>query len=246
MSTSDKSSLVLLVKSICISLLYKDHVARPKIVGGAKPTTSKRYRPVFDKFIEFATSEGIQFWNEVTRKVLEAYAAHLDDEGYAYATEYLELTTLNQAVKWFVESDHLPAQCLIKLSVSKPHGTTTYCYRVEEFVAMVEHCKANPELVWLHDVIVGLGCTGLRISELAALRWTDIDFENNLIRIADESALAHKTTKERVRQTKSERSRSFPIFSILRTVLENMRRNSDGMIFHGPRGGVLKPDTIFV
>ena len=221
-------------------------MARPKIVGGAKPTTSKRYRPVFDKFIEFATSEGIQFWNEVTRKVLEAYAAHLDDEGYAYATEYLELTTLKQAVKWFVESDLLPAQCLIKLPVSKPHGTTTYCYRVEEFVAMVEHCKANPELVWLHDVIVGLGCTGLRIRELAALRWTDIDFENNLIRIADESALAHKTTKERVRQTKSGRSRSFPIFSILRTVLENMRRNSDGMIFHGPRGGVLKPDTIFV
>lgn len=223
---------------------YQEHVARPKIVGGAKAKTSKRYRAVFDKFIEFATSEGIQFWNEVTRKVLEAYAAYLDDEGYAYATEYLELTTLKQAVKWFVESDHLPAQCLIKLPVSKPHGTTTYCYRVEEFVAMVELCKANPELVWLHDVIVGLGCTGLRISELAALRWTDIDFENNLIRIADESALAHKTTKERVRQTKTGRSRSFPIFSILRTVLENMRRNSDGMIFHGPRGGALKPDTV--
>jgi len=224
--------------------LYKDHVARPKIVGGAKPTTSKRYRAVFDKFVEFATSEGLQFWNEVTRKVLEAYAAHLDDEGYAYATEYLELTTLKQAMKWFVESDLLPAQCLIKLPVSKPHGTTTYCYRVEEFVAMVELCKANPELAWLHDVIVGLGCTGLRISELAALRWSDIDFENNVIRIADESALAHKTTKERVRRTKTGRSRSFPIFSDLRTVLEKMRRNSDGMIFHGPRGGALKPDTV--
>ncbi len=35
-----------------------------------------------------------------------------------------------------------------------------------------------------------------------------------------------------------------PIFSDLRTVFENMRRNSDGMIFHGPRGGVLKSDTV--
>ena len=226
------------------SRLYQKHVARPKIVGGAKSATIKRYRAVFDKFVEFATSEGFQFWSEVTRKVLEAYAAFLDDEGYAYVTEYLELTTLKQAIKWFVESDLLPAQCLVRLPVNKPHGTTTYCWRVEEFVAIVEFCKANPEVMWLHDVIVGLGCTGLRISELAALRWTDIDFDNNLIRIADETALAHRTTKERVRQTKSGRSRSFPIFSDLRAVFETKQRHSDGVIFHGPRGGALKPDTV--
>jgi hypothetical protein len=71
------------------SNVYQAHVARPKIVGGAKAKTSKRYRAVFDKFAEFAISEGLRSWNEVTRKVLEAYAAHLDDEGYAYATEYL-------------------------------------------------------------------------------------------------------------------------------------------------------------
>ncbi|TXT16676.1 MAG: integrase family protein [Planctomycetota bacterium] len=163
----------------------------------------------------------------MTRKILEAYAAHLDDEGYAYATEYFGFTTLKQAVKWFVESDLLPAQCLIKLPVRKPHGTTTY-----------------PELARLHDVIVGLGCTGLRISELAALRRTDIDFVNNLIRIADETDLTHRTTTEQDRQTKTGRSRSFQISSELQTVLENILRHTDGRVFHGPHGGALKPDTV--
>ena len=43
------------------SQLYQAHVARPKIVGGAKPKTIKRYRAVFNKFVDFATSEGLQF-----------------------------------------------------------------------------------------------------------------------------------------------------------------------------------------
>ena len=123
------------------SQLYQAHVARPKIVGGAKPKTIKRYRPVFNKFVDFATSEGLQFWNEVTRKVLETYAAFLDDEGYALATEYLELTTLKQAMKWFVESDLLPAQCLIRLPVNKPHGTTTYCWRACQARWSIDHPK---------------------------------------------------------------------------------------------------------
>jgi integrase len=226
------------------SKLYQSHVARPKIVGGANAKTIKRYRAVFDKFLKFAASQGLKFWNDVTRSVLEEYAAYLDDEGYAYATEYLELITLKQAMKWFVEADLLPSQCLFRLPVSKPHGTSTYCYRIEEFVAIVEFCKANPELTWLHDVVVGLGCTGLRISELASLRRSDIDFENNLIRIVDETALAHRMAKGQARQTKTKRSRSFPIVSELKTVLENMRQHPDGMVFHGPRGGKLKPDTV--
>jgi hypothetical protein len=41
--------------------------------------------------------------------------------------------------------------------------------------AIVEWCAKRPELVWLGHVIIALACTGLRISELASLRWTDLD-----------------------------------------------------------------------
>ena len=46
------------------------------------------------------------------------------------------------------------------------------------------------------------------------------------------------------RQTKSGRSRSFPMHAGLRRLLQGMPRSADGLVFHGPRGGRLKPDTM--
>ena len=40
---------------------------------------------------------------------------------------------------------------------------------------MVEFCENRRDLVWMKNVIIALSRTGLRISELAGLRWTDID-----------------------------------------------------------------------
>jgi hypothetical protein len=88
--------------------LYEAHVRRPRVTGGAKPATPKRYRAVFDKFVPFARGEGITTWNGVSAALLQGYAAWLDDEGYAYRTEYLELTCLKQAIRWLVENGHLP------------------------------------------------------------------------------------------------------------------------------------------
>jgi integrase len=224
--------------------LYMNHAQRPRIVGGARPSSVKRYRAVFDKFEKFAQSEGVAVWNHVSRRTLEAYAAHLDDEGYAYATEYLELTTLKQVVKWLTDEGHLPASCRIHLPLEKPQGTTTYCWRAEEVQAMVRHCRTHVELDWLGDVLTALACTGLRISELASLRRSDIDLEKNLIRLTDESTQP-KRKRQQVRQTKSGRGRSFPVHQDLQPVVEKLLRSKgDGFVFHGPKGGRLKPDTI--
>ena len=51
-------------------------------------------------------------------------------------------------------------------------------------------------------MLTALACTGLRISELAALRWSDIDGENNLIRLTDESTRGRRRKGQPARQTK--------------------------------------------
>ncbi len=224
--------------------LYLQHVNRPRVVGGARPASVKRYRAVFAKFEAFAKCEGLTTWNQVSRRTLEAYAAHLDDQGYAYATEYLELTTLKQAMKWLVEDGRLPASCLIQLPLAKPQGTATYCWRAEEVQAMVLFCRERQQLQWLGGVLTALACTGLRISELAGLRWSDVDAENNVIRLTDESTRGRRRKGPPARQTKSGRGRSFPMHVELRRVLEGMARAGDGLVFHGPKGGRLKPDTV--
>jgi integrase len=224
--------------------LYLLHVGRPRVLGGARPASAKRYRPVFDKFERFAAGEGIKCWEQVTRRTLEAYAAHLDGEGFAYATEYLELTTLKQVLKWLVDEGHLPPSGLVRLPLSKPQGTATYCWRHEEVRAMVRLCRESEDLGWLADVLTALACTGLRISELAALRRSDVDREKNLITLTDDSTRGRRKAGQQARQTKSGRSRSFPIHGDLLEVLDGLTPATDGLVFHGPRGGRLKPDTL--
>ncbi len=224
--------------------LYLKHVGRTPVLRGATANTVKRYRAVLDKFIPFAKGEGIHHWQEVSKKVVEAYAAWLDDEGYNYATEYLELTTIKQIIKWLVMENKLPASCLFSLKLNKPQGSTTYCYSPQEVQAMITHCSGQDGLVWLGELIVALATTGLRISEAAGLRWSDLDLQANTIRLTDTRSHQSKTTRATARTLKSHRDRSLPIHPELRKVLLNMHRHDDGNIFHGPLGGLLKPDRV--
>jgi len=223
---------------------YLNHVGRPRVAGGAGKSTQKRYRAVFDKFIMFANESGVACWNGITKKTLIEYAAWLDDNGYAYATEYIELTTLKQAVRWFVDEGFLPQSALIRLPMTKPRGTNTYCYTQGEVSVIVEYCRNHAELRWLADVIVALATTGLRISELAALRESDIIENGKFVRIVDESYRRRVGRKREVRRTKTGQSRVFPIHEDLQRVLSRMAKSSDGRVFHGPLGGRLKADTV--
>jgi integrase len=223
---------------------YLAHVARSAVTGGAAPATRKRYQAVLQKFQAFAAETGITCWEQVNRRVLEGYGAWLDDNDYGYATEYLELTTLKQAMKWFVRERLLPESCHLDLPLKKPVGTSTYCYTHQEVAAMVDRCFRDPELRWLGQVIVGLSHTGLRISELAQLQWTDFDFESGFLRLPDRSRQGTKQERAQARSTKGHQGRVLPIHSLLREVLGKMSRHLDGKVLHGPRGGGLKPDTV--
>lgn len=224
--------------------LYRAHVSRPRVMGGAKPVSAKRYRPVFAKFIDFAKSNRINHWQHCRVELLQSYAAWLDDNGYAYRTEYLEITTIKQAVNWLVEKDHLPSSFKLSMHLRKPTGTDTYCWTKEEVDAIVDLCQSKASLLWLAGVITALASTGLRISELASLRWTDLDFVNNVLLLTDESTRAARSAQETRRETKSSRSRSFPLSAEFLSVIQSMKRAKDGVIFHGPLGGKLKPDTV--
>ena len=151
---------------------------------------------------------------------------------------------MKQCANWLRKTGHLSDRPAIELSLRKPTGTDTYCWRPEEVAAIVGHCRANPELHWLGDVAIALATTGLRISELASLRTMDVDGAANVVRLTDETALAPAKAGEGRRQTKNSRSRSFPISAELKAVLEQLPASHDGLLFHGPRGGRLKPDTV--
>jgi|GEM_PF-227118 len=222
--------------------LYEEHSRRPRAIGGVKQSTQKRNRAVFNKFLDWAKDQGPRAWNDVTGSKLTAYATYLEDEGYAPKTIRIELTTIVQAHKWLRKERHLLGVEPLHLTIRKQESERRYCYRRNEVQAMLAHCRERLDLTWLVGVIVGLACTGLRISELASLRWSDIDLVTNFIKLVDEGGQPKKSSRAR-RETKSGRSRMLPIHPDLGAILRSLPKH-DQYLFHGPRSGRLKPDTV--
>ena len=222
--------------------VYRASVNAPEVAGGAGERTWARYRAVFEKFIPFAGRHGVTCWQHVTKAVLQAYAAHLELQGYADRTLYLELTTIKQAIGHLVREGHLAEICRIAMPMMKPSDSPTYCYTGAEVQAIIETCAGRPELRWLRPVFLALACTGLRIGELAALRWTDIDRARNVISITNDPG-TRKGKRER-RRTKNRRDRSFPIHEDFLAVLAELPRLADDRVFHGPLEGKLNPDVV--
>ena len=165
---------------------YLDHCGRPQVLGGASAGTQKRYRAVREKHVTFCARHGLQAWGQIDKTAIETYGTWLHKKGFADRTVFLELTLLKSVVAWLVGEGHLPKSHTIVLPLTKPDGTDTYCYSQAEVATMIEHCRQRPKLNWLANVIVAMACTGLRISELSSLRWTDFEFRSLTIRIADE------------------------------------------------------------
>jgi integrase len=204
----------------------------------------KRYRAVLDRFIAFAKRQKAHHWRQVNKDLLTRYGRWLEDEDYGYATQYLELTTIKQVIKWMVGEAQLPATSPIALNLRKPQGTTTYCYTQAQVRAIIHLCRQYTDLDWLADAVVALATTGLRIGELAGLRWSDVNLKRGLLQLRDTTHQLRKSRRHKARTTKSHRDRALPIHDERRAVLARLRRSPDGRVFHGPQGGKLKPDTV--
>lgn len=109
---------------------------------------------------------------------------------------------------------------------------------------MVEHCRNNPKLQWLGSVIVGLAFSGLRISKLASLRWSDINFEKGVVVLTDERRSRVRRRAGDFRTLKGKRSRQFPIHTELRQLLDSLPRQSDGLVFHEANGKRIIPNRV--
>lgn len=57
---------------------------------------------------------------------------------------------------------------------------------------MLRWCRDEPTLKWLHPLLATLAMTGLRIGEAEGLRWSDVDFETEFLRLQDERSSSKK------------------------------------------------------
>jgi integrase len=219
--------------------LYLQRCEQPEILDGVSDGTRKRYRAVRDKHVKFCTEKGHRNWSNMTRNTTTAYGAWLAKKDYADRTIVLELNVICSVVKWLVEEEHLSPACRFLLKLSKPEGSTTYCYTKEQVTRVVKFCGDDPKLVWLGQIITALASSGLRINELARLRRSDVDLASATIRLTDERARPRRKQTGAERRIKGKRGRAIPMHRAFRDVLLALPENKDGLVFHGQKGGKL-------
>lgn len=113
-------------------------------------------------------------------------------------------------------------------------------------LAPLDPLRHQPDLFFVRLFDVALG-TGLRLGELRALRWSDIDRDRRLIRVA------RAYSRRDLKRPKTEAgSRSVPLFSSVRSALEDMaaralerdRYAPDELVFATTRGTPLHESNL--
>ena len=216
--------------------MFLQHTKRPELTGGVRKSTYRIYASNLESALKFFEPNRIKYWNQIDAHVLEKYVRYLGDKKLAPKTIAEKVKQIKQAMKWLIEEGHLSGCEPVKLKLARFESQRNYCWTTYEVEAILAHCKADPGLAELHDVSLCLAATGLRISELASLRWTDFDAELTMLRLSDESGLNRQSR----RQLKNGRSRSLPVHPELRAVLQKRPRTSV-YVFPAARGGQLSP-----
>jgi integrase len=76
---------------------------------------------------------------------------------------------------------------------------------VEQIKSLLEHLTEPGKIAVLLDIL-----TGLRVSELLALRWSDVDFENLVLHVTESSRSPISTSAPSRRRHRRSRSRLDP------------------------------------
>lgn len=222
---------------------YLAHCERPAVMGGCSPGTIRSYRRESDRHEEFCRERQITHWSQVDQKAAEAYIRWLDRR-YAANTVYRSGTVLKQVIRWLAEQGYISETQRVRLPLTRSNDSDTYCYSPEQVDAMVTHCRREPKLGWLGDLIVLLATTGMRIGEALDLRWSDVDLDNAMITIPDNRHTARPSSGRVRRTTKAGRTRRVPIHRDLAQVLRRIGGRGQGLVLRGPEGRPIREGTL--
>lgn len=163
------------------------------IKGYSERTCSEYLKDIkgFARWIK-AHREGAK-WSNLTRKDIDAYITYRSENGIQPATTNRELASISALYRYFIREG------LLTNNPCRYQSRRKQAERLPNTIPAEDLKQAYDNAYGLVKVWIGLlATTGIRISELLALRWEDIDFKHSSLEIMG------KGRKERIVYTTSE------------------------------------------
>lgn len=186
----------------------------------------------------------------VSLDVVQQYMNRLLLDGYAVKTANDILTVIKSILK-YAERKGFHHNCDLSIISLKAHKSEVEILTLFEQERLCNYLVNN-----LNDKNLGiLLCiyTGIRIGELCALKWSDIDMREKvlsvnktMLRIRDNYSEQHGSkTKIIITPPKSEDSiREIPIPNFVINILKNFRRNPDAYVLTGTETDFIEPRSM--
>lgn len=164
-------------------MIYKDWLTE-WLADYIKPRTKKRTYKKYVKQIEnhIAPSLGGYELEELSARVLQKFTAGLTERGLAANTVNGIVSVLKSSIKRAAMLGVTEVQCTDAIVRPQAHEKNTECfgkdeqYKIEQYIAESGDYKLAGILLCLY--------TGLRIGELLALTWHDIDLVKGVITVS--------------------------------------------------------------
>lgn len=210
-----------------------------------KESTLAHYKTIIDKHILPLLGE--YDISTIDTDTVQQYMNELIDDGYASKTASDILTVIKSILK-YVSCKGVEHNCDLSIVALKNQKSDIQTLTLFEQRKLCDYLITN-----INNRNFGiLLClyTGIRIGELCALKWSDIDvrekflkIEKTMIRIRDNCSIQKDCkTKVIITPPKSEDSvRTIPISNFLFSIIKKLRRNPNAYILTGACDNFLEP-----
>lgn len=150
--------------------------------SGRKATTCTNYKSYYGTYIRNA-AVGKKIISKITKADLQKIINEMAENGKAKSTMQNLKSCLNNVLECAVDDDIILKNPAKNLQIPQTETTQREAMNEKDIRLFMEFVKNNVRYSFAYPAFVALFNLGLRIGELAALTWKDIDFKSNTVNI---------------------------------------------------------------
>ena len=210
----------------------EDFLSHLQIERRMSAHTLDAYRRDLDALVAWTTSQGIDDLATVHTEQLRAFIAAEHRRGLSPKSLQRRLSACRSCYQWLLKHGRIAASPAAGIRAPKAPRKLPQVLDVDEAVQLVELPTDAPLGVRDRAILELFYSSGLRLSELCALRWRDLDLADGVVTVLG----------------KGSKQRSVPVGSHARKALEDWRRESQGQpdapVFPGRGGATITPRAV--
>lgn len=214
------------------SVHVEDFLSHLQIERRMSAHTLDAYRRDLDALVAWAATQGVDDLATVHTEQLRAFIAAEHRRGLSPKSLQRRLSACRSCYQWLLKHGRVVASPAAGIRAPKAPRKLPQVLDVDEAVQLVELPTDVPLGVRDRAILELFYSSGLRLSELCALRWRDLDLADGLVTVLG----------------KGSKQRSVPVGSHARKALDDWRRESQGQldapVFPGRGGATITPRAV--